>query len=505
MNTEGILQKLYVFCRDLWTVRIRPWMIDRRAKILVCSIVGIVAYLVYTDFVKDNIKKVEFYVGGLGGKNAEVAHQIQRELDNSNSLLGKKIQLEIRYTQGYKENYELLREDIRGERIAFAYDGMNALEGLSNSDNVRMLVPLQWSYLHIIANNEFLDSLGIERPEEKRSLKSIVKALITQSRDLAMTSDYPKFFLGDNQSATRDLSRFILKKCGIADPNSYEVTTVRDFADMQTRLKRGELDLAFYTGPNNSSVVSKIAESKTCSLIGLNEIRDAITSELPFLRGDEFKKHSYLNSFCSSELKTLLTRKAVVCSQSMKTADAYLVGMLVQKVLEDEVDWNPGITRPEETPSRFDFKSHPGSSLVETKTKPMSFPNWLKPGIPVFFAILLSEILAALRKAAKLEAGAESQKENAPSPEGNCYDRLSANLEAVAEGHADRSLSQEALNAKLQELHPAIVDATKRGALTGNEAAILFESFNELLQRVSIGKKKKQTKAAPKTKKANRS
>ena len=268
MEPHSVASSFLKFVKLAWANHLRPWLSARIRTILVCTIVGIVAYLSYAEYQRRNSYQIDFYIGNSGGRNSETAWKIHEELETSKSLFGKSVQLDTHYTDGFKENFEVVREDIKGNRIAFAYDGMHALRGVGESDNVQTLIPMQWSHLHILVRKGFFQELQAlrsdshprsqETDDDETVLQSFsvfakrvndrieeVDAAFASSQQQSSRHSYPRFYLGDSHSAVRELAAVILRRCGI-DPDVVQAPDHGEISDLPAKFRRKEVDVAFY-------------------------------------------------------------------------------------------------------------------------------------------------------------------------------------------------------------------------------------------------------------------
>ena len=384
MDLRKTADSLLNFLRVLWAEYLYGWVVKRWSAILICSMLGVLVYLCYFEYQRSNTFHIHFFVGNSGGKSAQTARTIHQELEKSGKFLGKTVQLDIHYTSGFKENYDLVHEDIDGNRIGFAYDGINVLSGMGDADNVQTLTPMSWSRLHILVRKGFYNQVKGIKPESRGSafkseadkkelernlqsfmvfakdvIKHIAKVDQSYKSDQGPKLPYPRFYLGDRRSALRDLSSVIVDQCGI------DVAAVADpgggYSDLPSKFRRKEVDVAFYLGPEDSSIVQRIADSGDCYLVGLSEMRTALKRKFDFLDEWTIPRYSYTanHEFCDTDRQTIRARKVVICPSEMSNQLAYKLGTVINEVVE-----NGRNGLEEESNTKTFFLTHDGAKMI---------------------------------------------------------------------------------------------------------------------------------------------
>lgn len=487
MDLQTTIQRFIQLVVTGWKRFLWPWLKSRSGTILTCVVLGIVAYLAFAEYQKKNTHHIQFYVGQSGGANSATAREVQQELLDSRSIGNGSMQIDIKSTGGYRENYLRIQEDLTGQRVAFTYDGVAALEESGDAENVQILVPLHLSYVHVIAKKAFVDR---HIPlSSKDSLRELAQAVAKRfESDPAFSA---QFYLDDKNSATRILALRILEQCGL-DHELVEATTIRDIEDVRSKFKRNELDVAFYTGPMFSKFVEQLAATGDYYLIGLRDTADVLHTEYPFLQTASFLKNAYVttdDAFCSGERRTLSMRKVVVCSSHMKPGVAYALGKLIKTAVSR-------IGSPSETEPTFSFKEHVVAENIRTGDPPTQLPSWVTPVWPILAFLLIGEVikitngfLSQVAQAAPAE-GADSDGARGNDVTVASHQELHSELESIVEAWGGKELGRNGGKERLRKLRGSILQSVRGQRITDSEAATLLESFDELWDKMSKSKRR---------------
>jgi TRAP-type uncharacterized transport system substrate-binding protein len=503
-----------------------------------CTVVGIVGYLAYMESVKRNTVVVDFYVGHSPCEETADVRRIQDRLDESKPFFGRSLRLNACGTRGYEENCDLIQQDEDGLAIAYAYYGINSLHHPKGPSNARLLVPLTPSQVHIIARKDFVDRHGGERDFTKlaNSVAAELKRFRNERKEKGSEPPgretgnnrwekflagvgwfpwlrfddraapepptprpdmdrprYPRFFLGNKQTATRDIARSILDRCNL-DPDLLEVTTVRDRCDMKGRLLRGELDVAFCTGPSPLSDVKEIALSGDCCLIGLGDSKSVI-QEQPFLETGMFERHAYVadSVFCPKETSALVTRKVVICSEHMTVKDAYRIGKAIEEALGANME-EIGSPKPHGGEVTSVLSPHQAAIMLkEKKGEPVAYPDWLMAVLPILGLLLFSELVRWIHGTyVRRDEGADAAGGLAvtaatpvsPPPAPQTYQALSEQLEFLVEGWSDKRFGRREGAKKLEVLRNETLVAVHHEVIDENQAAKILAGCGELQGRI---------------------
>jgi hypothetical protein len=231
--------------------------------VVVAVVVALTGFVVWESYRRTASREITVLIGPPGSSGRRMGTRVAEQLDVTSPGPGVQYGTSLRSTQGYEEMRDILSTDKKGLTVGFAID-----DGGTDS-NLRVLMPLDWDYLHVLVRTKFLQDNFAARPQWPSQLGDVVEQLGER-----------KVFIGPTSSGTRRIAQVVLEKYfpvsrqrKIADLVAPDID---DWEEVQSALRSGKIDLAFYTGPIESKTVQEIAGEGTAVLLGLNDIADAV-------------------------------------------------------------------------------------------------------------------------------------------------------------------------------------------------------------------------------------
>lgn len=355
-----------------------------KKPLIAFAIVGFIIFAALPWYLQAKTQHITLLTGPEGADSQTQARQIQKIVSADSSSWLPDYQLHLERTEGLQQIRQFISEDSTGSFIGFAHDGFGS------SENVRILLPLDDDYLHIICSKKFLEASNIPLQSHPRTFDSIAKLLKPG-----------RVFVGPTNSGTRQIAKLVLDLYGL-DCDKLHANGIADFNEMRSALNNNSIDLAFYCGPVPSRIVEKIAADNGTCLLGINGHRGAIAKSSAHVSPDEFNPQAYLyGDFCPEKLETITARRVLICSSHMSSNGAYHMTSYASKALRPLVGnmkwkyWQTGM--PENENAKFTYDLHPGGKqfLLGTSTV---FANWISSAFFLSFALWIAvEGLRTLR------------------------------------------------------------------------------------------------------------
>ncbi|MCR9200366.1 MAG: hypothetical protein NXI04_17160 [Planctomycetaceae bacterium] len=321
---EGIYQSFLQLLKFL-AAFIRRRQTQLSVVVMSLIVVSVLA-LGYREFAETDITVLAGPEGGAGSIYAQSIVSASRE----NVQLGN-IRIESEATRGFEDNRDRVARDKSGTLIGFANDGFG------DSSNVRILLPLEEDYLHVLCSREFYRKLLACRdcgdsensqpagkrpvavassragdvqyapvpPDQEESeqqapaarppliacgtdhlpeLYHILYLCRNYNQSIANGSDRatdqsPVFVLGPEGSGARRLALELLNHFRF-DSDEYQELQISDWTGVRNDLNRNLVDVAFFLGPLDSPVMGRIARDNSAFLVGLGDDAAALSADL---------------------------------------------------------------------------------------------------------------------------------------------------------------------------------------------------------------------------------
>jgi TRAP-type uncharacterized transport system substrate-binding protein len=424
-----------------------------------------------------------------------VAHRISQH----ERFPGVPFTARVEITDGAEEIKDRIQSDSRGNVIGYF------LNQTMTPDNIRVLLPLDYDYLHILFR---VDRLLEESVTTFHNELSEVSELIRPG----------KVFAGPPGSDSRALFDQIFPLYWHNkddDPEDYLNPAIDDWLQARSALKQGQLDAIFFLTPFESRTMIDIARDQTSVLLGINDVSAALSdSEGTALLDETFPESSYYAgnvtiddasaftrvTFCPKGLATVAVRRVMVCSEAMRKSDAYQIAAAVRSALKED---SPQIGESDVPPLGKDtlpahyklMEPHDGALLHRDDKPPQRFtsvsswhPAWLSslaglaPVVFGFVAKLIGTIKPdVVRELMERKSGAT---DTAPTTMSrfDCL-RLEFEKALLRLEHQSGPLSFDEWNkrlAQLRESHELIRDYRNTGELTCSEAESLSQAIRSI-------------------------
>jgi TRAP-type uncharacterized transport system substrate-binding protein len=431
--------------------RLFGWVSANANSVRTALLLVVIAALLWNYYRHAATRNITILSGPGGGTGAVDAKKLAQRFEQSSRIYREMYSVAIQPTAGFEENRQAISEDPLGKTIAFAHDGFGP------SDRVRVLLPLEFNFLHIICHREFLREARGARPLEVawrmegssdvRGDFRLTWAQSNKERPLTFDQLVPllqekagRVYFGPRESGTRQMAEIVARQFNLPVRKlaSYSYTS---FDDMRIALRRHDIDVAFYCGPLNAEIMRLIAEDGQSTLVGLSpEVQSAILQARPNLSDARFTAHSYLHGeFCPDELATIASRRVIICSSLMGDRLAFRLASLSYEALRDnlpELQWQN--VPPAATSTRLAYQIHPGADRFRLE-EPIT---WLPPTLQSILALVLiwslTEVLASVSRRLK-----ESEAEQEPPPPQDVGDAPPAPETPPSPSHEFKSLQEK--------------------------------------------------------------
>ena len=368
--------------------------------------------LVLFIVVRQSLKKeLVLLHGPKGGTSERYADAIIKRVKGRSSIFGRQYDVRKEETEGYEEIRRRVEEDDSGLVFGFAHDGFG------ESSNIRTLLPLKQNYLHVICHRDFYVEPA-DKANAVRTFDDILSQLAEKQngqgqkpkqKGLRAVPDrrVTRVFCGPRNSGTRQVATVLLRYHRL-DPNQFVTPNISDWVGMRNAFRSGDLQLGFYLGPPNASIIQQIAHDGQCYLLGMSHVHAILQGheqikKISFANGSY--GHSPGNKFCSTPLETLSTNNVLICSRTMSTSDAFFIASQTRDALREFVPhlrWEAPERDTPTTPVHLSYMLHAGARLLSQDREPSWWSEMLRRWwvmiLPLGFAILAKVADSANRR-----------------------------------------------------------------------------------------------------------
>ncbi len=459
------------------------------------------AFIAWQSYSKTEIVLL---AGPKGGTADRYSDLIAKSLDNQSSWFKRSYRVRKVVTDGFEENRKRVEADSSGLVFAFAHDGFG------ESSNIRTLLPLKKSLLHVICRNGFCDQLKLDK--QPRSFMSIAAALSPNGdgqiewKKLELPRP-PRIFPGPPESGTRQMARVVLDYYQVPYED-YATYGLTNWDDMRLALRMGDLDLAFYLGPPNSKIVNQIARDGQCCLVSIEEA-DAIVQGHEQVVKESLKPNSYVpgDVFCPGGVTTIASRRVLICSRQMETTTGYALAVGTRDALRQfipHLDWS-AISAEEKPEPGLSYLLHPSAEFLSMDRVPGT-TNWIREQVRTWWPVLASVVAAAIASFLSWankrlpESPPESEVQTSSADQGEqTYDGLSEQVRNALEKlvKADVGLAgndYRTWEQTIAELRDGATTAHDQGRISHDEFEILLQGVRELRAELQFFHKKERAK-----------
>ena len=468
--------KFAELCRVSWAISAQVWRRTRRfaatISIGLCAALLVAVLLIWLQGRPP--RQIKLLTGPHGGGSERLGKTLADRLEKPEfwEVHRQKIELVVEESQGYEDNRQRIDRDTVGDQIGFTHDGFGP------PGNVKILLPLDESYVHIIVSETLWNEATAEHKKDgPRTFGQIAGFLRNPESKYRYTA-----FLGPELSGTRQTAEMILKHYGVPI-SKIDSEANFDWEHMKSSLFSNQLHLAFFTTTPGSRTVEKIAHRGGFYLLGLDDV-GGIRTRNPHISEATFSRNSYgiaddpKNAFCSTDLKTITTRRVIVCSTNMPSSDGYYLATQIKEAIREEVpdlQWNRTIPDPSQ-PAGFTFPLHPGSDPIRKDYKPWysKIPGPFWPTIIIIVLSIVVSILNGIRSAFAMKRDEEGEPDELDH-------ELCAAVESISQTEIDMDRSEyRKWQTKVRELRRKITRHVQRDGVDANTRELLFKGLGEL-------------------------
>jgi hypothetical protein len=385
-------------------------------------------------------QEIDFLSAPDGAKGSQLAERLSNSIEQPSvwPFRESRFRLKTIPTGGYEDNRKRVHEDRTGLRIGFAHDGFEATE------NVQVLLPLEYTYFHVVVSKQLYDeacqpkvnppnvldvntanSLRIRvsradtSPEGQSSgagarfFRDVVPLL--KSPNSALTSR--KVFLGASLSGTRQLADIVLKHYGI-DAASVAFGKELNWNDTVAALIDEEIHMAFFLTEPGLPLIYDLAKTGRFYLLGFDDAH-GIAATRPYIHPVSLPPCTYghpantegRDCFCRGETWTLATRRVIVASKAMTEQTAFSVARQLSRAYEaaaKPISWRLPAKSGDQVDGSLYYVVHAGAKYLEQGQLPSwhnAIPTSVKmSGGFVMFLLLCYMLNALLNYATQLVA-----------------------------------------------------------------------------------------------------
>lgn len=444
------------------------------ARLLIVSVVAACLIAVAFHYVFPSnraLREITFLSGPAGSHGYNLADRLAQALDapDQHEWRQPRLQLVTQPTNGYEENRKLVHDDYRGNRIGFAHDGFNA------SDKVNVLLPLEYSYLHVIVSHELYNAAmpgnsprsseqatGKPQPSGEPPTSGEPQPSRSSSRTFAdirnllknpKSEGFGKFVrnkvaLGASSSGTRQLTDIVMEHYGIPTAQ-LDIGRKYDWTETIAAMHRQEIHLAFFLAEPGLPLFHKLAASGEFYLLGFDDAL-GISATRPYIHSVKIPRHTYGHPssdgdrvcFCSSEIMTLATRRVIIAGSTMPTDTAFHLARHLSAAygsMVRPVSWKLRTPTLETTEGDIRdgtlyYAIHPGAKYVEQNRQPwyQMIPQPVQTwGISILLVLAFTSTIRALSYTSEWVAGPSNPGSRADSDTLTAPERLAATAEAA--------------------------------------------------------------------------
>jgi hypothetical protein len=474
---EPLFESIKKVLRSAWNLVWR-WPVAIAMAIAVFALMFDLADALRRSYVSHYEKRFAVYAGPQGSSSYYTGRDLQGLIERVSPAPGTNFHSSVVPLASTSEVYDRVRADTQGESIGVTADKTKDVDGL------RTLLPLDWEYLHILANVKFLDKIW-------RDAQPPASATTSRSDwPTEFSAVVPKLKYGRVycDGGSLDLASELIRRCwaserkGISD---FLAPGISNWDAAIAALKENQLDVLFFSGRLGATTVNTIAEDHTAVLLGLSDLALALKRDYePSLFVTSFPPNSYSGTpfpiggllpvdfhfFCGDKVTTVATRRLIIASSSMSKDDAHLISTALSDSLSQD-DGQPDNTWKRISPENeslaltdhapFGIAPHPGSLAAlrgVTLTSVWAPGTWSTSAKAFSFAVLLFFVTKGLKW---YSTSAPALEQSSPKNElqGERHATLIAEIKQRLE---DPELSAEMLENSVNEVKELFDDLVER-------------------------------------------
>ena len=341
-------------------------------------------------------EEIVILTAGRGTSSWRSADRVAQELRGKARVAGVNFLARVEETTGAAEIRQRLQNDRNGNLVAYFCDEHQSPD--ADNDKLRALLPLDYDYLHILCRVNVIAGV--------LNTKSASRHPADFSYDFAEVHHllgHGKSYAGPIGSESRNVYETLISEYlpHATDPELYLNPAIRDWIEARAALNRGDIDFIFFMAPYKTDTIKSIAHDGTSVLVGISsQIEELTNGDTNAFQAARFPRQAYTAApiklsanghndnplipaeveFCAGEkIRTIASRRLLICSKAMKEQDAYTIAQAARSALQsDSVDIGdekatPLLSTLASQPRRI--AGHKGGLFETNKTPPSYFWN----------------------------------------------------------------------------------------------------------------------------------
>ncbi|HTU26312.1 MAG TPA: TAXI family TRAP transporter solute-binding subunit [Pirellulales bacterium] len=456
------------------------WIRDHRYLTLVLALAAMGCCVAAYQFVRETLqRRVILLTGPEGSFNNEIGDVLHDRFlqEPAWHLWGQSFDFSVHNTDGSQQNRSRVNDDRQGRLLGIA------LDGFSDTPNVRTMLHLTDVPLLILANPAFLSAVvdfeaAQAFPENSLEDESAppTQLVITTTVDTTTETTQPAstttvatqpataqpaarqpntnrldaqasatsrpasptfsqiaayvkrnpnchFYLGPPGSGTRTLAKQVLNYYDLS-PHGVDRLSQLDFIQAAYALADGHVDLAFFLLPAKTDFIVELLRHGEASLVGIDGTGGLVDS-IGFLETKSFEAGLFGHDIPPQSISTIQARIVLVCSASMPKYDGYWLTRSIAEFLSQDETVAESLAK-DLSPSTqgTSYRMHDGASMFYDQREPW-YIIFSRNSIQWLLGVLLVAPLATFLPIYLSQllrgavAPASSAQESAPPPAGD--------------------------------------------------------------------------------------
>ncbi|MFL6543694.1 MAG: hypothetical protein ACJ8LM_00740, partial [Candidatus Udaeobacter sp.] len=472
---EPLFESIKKVLRSAWNL-VWKWPVAIAMAIAVFALMFDLADVLRRSYVSHYEKRFAVYAGPQGSSSYYTGRDLQSLIERVSPAPGTNFHSSVVPLASTSEVYDRVRADTQGESIGVTADKTKDVDG------IRTLLPLDWEYLHVLANVKFLEGICKEAQAAGSPASSQLDRL-TEFSGVVRKLKYGRVYC---DGASLDLASELIRRCwaterkGISD---FLAPGISNWDAAVAALKENHLDVLFFSGRLGATSVRTIAEEQTAVLLGLDDLATALNRDYePSLVVTKFPTNSYSETsfhignppvdihFCGDKLTTVATRRLIIASSAMSKDDAHLISTALSNSLSQD-DGQPDNTWKRISPENetlaltdhapFGIAPHSGSLAAlrgVTRTSVFAPGTWSTSSKAFSFAVLLFFVTKGLKWYSKSAPALEQ-----PSPKNELPgERVTTLISEIKQRSQDPQMPRDVLENSVNEVKELFDELLKR-------------------------------------------
>jgi NMT1-like family len=377
-TAQRLTSNLQELLPNIWT-RFSDFVRRHTIALIASALIVLAAMTLWSQYRDWMTHDIALLSGPSGGAGVDDSIRIVRQVESESNSFSARYQVHVEPTEGFEAARKAINDDVSGKVIGFAHDGFN------NTDNIRLLLPLDKNFLHILCWRKFLTEVAITT-ESQTSTGGVEpvsagtaggnsgkKVVFSQ---IAAKLRPGRVYSGGRTSGTRQMADLVAAHYGI-ELGKLQAPGIANWHDMRAAFNNGSIDLAFMNTRMDEQIIKDIAKDGNCILVGLDGSHEAIAQGRVYVFPEEFAANSYSNGdFCPEIIQTIASRRVLICSKYMPERTAFFLAEQAHTAMRrviPEIDWEtppPGQTER----TKLTYELHPGTKRLKDEKPPGLMP-----------------------------------------------------------------------------------------------------------------------------------